>query len=1015
MKRSADEVYNGGSELERLAVLSPSEGSGQPPMVESIGPDGEPTLYYALEFLDTVKQRFHEKMEKYYDFVQVIKDFKNQRTDTDGFVATVKELFEGQRDLILGFNIFLPQGFRIPLPPGDKRVQPTEKEHYLKITNFMSKVKAKFQGDDHVYQSFLDIILRKENNSVSTAEVHQQVAALFEDHPDLVLEFTSLLSGSNRYASSGRNTKSRDRSSAIPSMHDVPADKKDTTTTLHAECCLSVERPRADKDIVAVKEKDQKWHGIKERVKREEIDRRDRDFENYTYNDKNDMKKFLRIEGQLPRSVKMEDRDRDQAREKDDRMIDRDSETRERDELDRSSFRNKDAESQILLFSNKDEDIGKSIKELDLSNCEQCTPSYRLLPENYPRRIASRRQNIDSEVLNDDWVSVPSGSEAFKLMHKNQYEEILFQCEDDRFELDMLLESVKGTAKKVGLLEKINNNTIKTDRPICIEEHFTAQNLRCIERLYDDHGLDVMDVLRKKAQLDLPVILTRLKQKQEEWTSSLLAEIKEISEKKRGEDDVYLAIAAGNRRSIIPNMEFEYPDHEIHEDLYQLIKYSGGVMYTTEQLDDVKKIWTTFLEPMLGLPSRHQGAEGTEDIVKAKNNNAENCNPSFAEGEVNDDATRQLFELQGSNCFRYNDESFGQHTVEREEGEFFPDGDFEEGGFADYGEAGLEVAYKMEDGAYEDSENCELSGKGNKGGSKYEAERVADVDEVEGDGTLLPFSERCLLTVKPLAKHVPSALRESENDSRVFYGNDSFYVLFRLHQTLYERLQSAKINSSSAGGKWMPSSDSRPTDLYGRFMSALYKLLDGSSDYTKFEDDCQAIIGAQSYVLFTMDKLIYKLVRQLQVVASEEMCNKLLQLYAYEKLRNSGRFIDAVYHDNSRLLLHDDNIYRIECSSAPTRLSIQLMDYGNNKPEVMAVSMDPNFAAYLHDDFLSVVPEKKERPRVFLKRNIKKCMDGDELSSTCEAAGLTMVNGLECKIAFNSSKVHENGRNSVTL
>lgn len=48
--------------------------------------------------------------------------------------------------------------------------------------------------------------------------------------------------------------------------------------------------------------------------------------------------------------------------------------------------------------------------------------------------------------------------------------------------------------------------------------HFcVALNLRCIERLYGDHGLDVMDVLRKNAPLALPVILTRLKQKQEEW------------------------------------------------------------------------------------------------------------------------------------------------------------------------------------------------------------------------------------------------------------------------------------------------------------------------------------------------------------------------------------------------------------------------------------------------------------------------------------------------------------------
>jgi paired amphipathic helix protein Sin3a len=45
-------------------------------------------------------------------------------------------------------------------------------------------------------------------------------------------------------------------------------------------------------------------------------------------------------------------------------------------------------------------------------------------------------------------------------------------------------------------------------------------------------------------------------------------------------------------------------------------------------------------------------------------------------------------------------------------------------------------------------------------------------------------------------------------------------------------------------------------------MSALYSLLDGSVDNAKFEDECRAIIGNQSYVLFTLDKLIYKLVKQ---------------------------------------------------------------------------------------------------------------------------------------------------------
>lgn len=61
-------------------------------------------------------------------------------------------------------------------------------------------------------------------------------------------------------------------------------------------------------------------------------------------------------------------------------------------------------------------------------------------------------------------------------------------------------------------------------------------------------------------------------------------------------------------------------------------------------------------------------------------------------------------------------------------------------------------------------------------------------------------------------------------------------------------------------------------------MSALYNLLDGSSDNTKFEDDCRAIIGTQSYVLFTLDKLIYKLVKQ---VRQEDFCFLLSFLLSY--------------------------------------------------------------------------------------------------------------------------------------
>lgn len=151
------------------------------------------------------------------------------------------------------------------------------------------------------------------------------------------------------------------------------------------------------------------------------------------------------------------------------------------------------------------------------------------------------------------------------------------------------------------------------------------------------------------------------------------------------------------------------------------------------------------------------------------------------------------------------------------------------------------------------------------------------------------------------------------------------------------------------------------------------------------------------------------------------MDNKLIQLYEYEESRKPGKQIDSVYYENARVLLHEENIYRIQLvksfelfffllsfplictltyqhkcclpivvnftvyvticshvffflsifswqSSSPSRLSIQLMDNVIEKPEAFAVTMDPNFAAYLLNDFLSAFLGKKEPHAVVLRR-----------------------------------------------
>ncbi|XP_060214426.1 paired amphipathic helix protein Sin3-like 4 isoform X1 [Lycium barbarum] len=1301
------------SQLKRPIVSSRVEHSGQSPMMGGSSAN-KLTTNDALGYLKAVKEIFQDRRDKYDEFLEVMKDFKAQRIDTSGVIARVKELFKGHRSLILGFNTFLPKGYEITNPEDEPPVKkPVEFEEAI---SFVNKIKTRFQGDDLVYKSFLDILnmYRKENKAI--ADVYNEVSYLFRGHPDLLEEFTHFLPDAMA-AARARNAQAHraliqrydEKSSSMTAARHMHVEKKATSLVdrpdpEYEETTTRTERERREqqhedreldrKSVHRDAAVDQFEHSMPdhgfaycERVKERLQDIGDRKqffkclhiyskdivtrpqlqslvsslfqkhpdlmdgFEEFiSHCERTDgclasilgKTRSLWSDEHILKSEKVEDRDKDRDCEWEDRN--RVRETRERERSDRAAaYGSRDIGQKMSLYPSKDKYAAKPIHELDLSNCDSCSPSYRLLPKNYPIPLASQRTEIGAEVLNDHWVSVTSGSEdySFKHMRKNQYEESLFRCEDDRFELDMLLESVNTTTRRVEeLLNKINDNTIASDSHIRIEEYFTALNLRCIERLYGDHGLDVMDVLRKNAPLALPVILTRLKQKQEEWarcrsdfnkvwaeiyaknyhksldhrsfyfkqqdskslsTKALLAEIKEISENKCKEDDVLLSVAAGNGQPIIAHLEFEYPDSDIHEDLYQIIKYSCREVCTREQLDKVMKIWTTFLEPIFGVPRQPQDEVDGEGVVKAKNLNGKdktaidgervgspasgsgmNCrqsssrngdeqlppehsissrvriadgkngfkddNPPHANGVTlkivnpktllqhgkaaanlnmadgasglsrealsadqlvlsnstivgeslgrvcretasvhgagtsrpssstikreaervssNDSKNGGFVDLkaEGNKVEKCHEESVGKCKLEREEGELTPNGDFEDN-FTPSNDGGQNVSHSLKgssssklyqsghgegeirgghtgcendaddegeasaQGTSEDSENasenCDVSGSesangegsheeheedgdndenDNKAESEGEVEGTADVHDAEGDSAVMPFSERLLHTSRPLTKQVPSIFHDREKESRIFFGNDSFYVLFRLHQTLYERLQKAKLHSSSSEHRWRVSNAINSTESYSRFRNALYNLLDGSSDNAKFEDDCRAIIGAQSYLLFTLDKLIYKIVKQLQTIATDELESKLLQLYTYEISRNSSTFSDVVYHENVRALVHDETIYRIACSSKPTRLSMQLMDYVYDKPEVSAVTMDPNFAAYLSNELLSVIPQK-ENPGLYLTRNKRKHGVTDETFTSDSMEGLRIFNGLECKIACSSSKV----------
>ncbi|XP_067249669.1 paired amphipathic helix protein Sin3b-like [Chanodichthys erythropterus] len=70
----------------------------------------------ALSYLDQVKIRFGNEPGIYNKFLDIMKEFKSQIIDTPGVINRVSRLFHGHPDLVLGFNAFLPPGYRIEIP-----------------------------------------------------------------------------------------------------------------------------------------------------------------------------------------------------------------------------------------------------------------------------------------------------------------------------------------------------------------------------------------------------------------------------------------------------------------------------------------------------------------------------------------------------------------------------------------------------------------------------------------------------------------------------------------------------------------------------------------------------------------------------------------------------------------------------------------------------------------------------------------------------------------------------------
>jgi len=240
---------------------------------------------------------------------------------------------------------------------------------------------------------------------------------------------------------------------------------------------------------------------------------------------------------------------------------------------------------------------------------------------------------------------------------------------------------------------------------------------------------------------------------------------------------------------------------------------------------------------------------------------------------------------------------------------------------------------------------------------------------------------------------------------RLLFGNDTFYLFVRYFQLCYERVEQAKALAfkPSESMAWLRDENSQPEPAdqkYSHFLRNLEGFISQTIDQEVYEDLCRNAFGIDSYVLFTMDKLVYLLGKQVQSIIGDETCQQLLRQFSYELARVNGS-VEPIYHSNALKILKGSRCFRFELDQNTGDFSIRILE--SHKSYNNAAGDKTPWSQYVNQFVLGSKPDPNFLPssQVFLKRNYRNTMDkfADNLFSSVE-----VYNDLECKINPKSYK-----------
>ncbi|XP_004066908.1 paired amphipathic helix protein Sin3a [Oryzias latipes] len=1070
----------------------------------------------ALSYLDQVKLQFGNQPQVYNDFLDIMKEFKSQSIDTPGVINRVSQLFKGHPDLIMGFNTFLPPGYKIEVQTNDlvnvttpgqihyitphgisvqnipatgassqpstqpqqqslpqaglhtttippvaaqptatkiskpvqspahtptsqpnpsipsyasprspsvqshtpvsstpssgpplQNNQPVEFNHAI---NYVNKIKNRFQGQPDIYKAFLEILhtYQKEQRNAKEAggnytpalteqEVYTQVARLFKNQEDLLSEFGQFLPDANN--SVLLNKTAPDRAESVRNDHGGTVKRPLLNNKQRlSQNGLPIKRPAGMSATPPIKKKPKmmgKDHSLTELGKIststetmffEKVKKALRSAEGY--------ENFLRC------------------------LYIFNQEVISRTELVqlvipflgkfpelftwfknflgyRESSYGETSHAESLPKERSTEGIAM---EIDYASCKRLGSSYRALPKSYQQPKCTGRTPLCREVLNDTWVSFPSWSEdsTFVSSKKTQYEEHIYRCEDERFELDIVLETNLATIRVLETVQrKISRMSAEEQLRFRLDNTLGGSSevihRKAIQRIYGDKAHDIIDGLKRNPAVSVPIVLKRLKMKDEEWR-----------EAQRGFNKIW---REQNEKYYLKSL-----DHQ-------------GINF---KQNDTKMLRSkTLLNEIEMLYDERQ--ERTSEETGTPPPSSPHMTFTYDDSQILEDAAALIIHHVKRQVGIQKEDKF---KIKQIINHFIPDLLFARRG---------ELSDVEEEEEEEEEEDAEVD----EGGPKKH----------NGLSGRSPVKSKLLFSNTTAQK-----LRGADDAYNLFFVNNYWYVFFRLHHILCSRLlriygQAEKqIEEEAREREWEKEVlglkkdknehpaiqlkmkepvDVEVEDYYSVFLEMVRNLLDGNMEPAQYEDSLREMFTIHAYVAFTMDKLIQNIVRQLQHLVTDDACSRVMDMYLNEcankgtggtlSSQTSRAAAEGGYQRKAEQLMSDENCFKVMFvkKDGAVSLALELLDTEeeNSDEPADAQRWSDYMGRYLTSD--SASPELREhlaQKPVFLPRNlrqIRKCQKGWEQvqqerlsrsSSNKPQEGSRELN-MECMFKLNSYKM----------